>query len=269
MTPKQASYIITWRENSDSDRRANLLTVLAWLARVSELEVIVVEQDAIPRIQEALPDAGCKWIFAYNPGPFNKSWGFNVGVRYCSTPILGFGDADLIVDGVLAQCIAYCARGIQTLKPYRRLIDLTPEETAIVRGGNYGFQPSRSEASAPNREPRGEFVVFGGGLFFMRTDAFRQVGGWDERFVGWGGEDDAMTYKIERSRLSAVELDEHPAIHLWHRRSPEATSGQPAYADNCALLAAYRHYTDPQLRRLADVQLQMCGRREKYRPEEL
>ena len=268
MTPKQASYIVTWRENADSDRRANLLTVLAWLARAPELEVIVVEQDAIPRINEGLADPACKWIFAYNPGPFNKGWGFNVGARHSSTPVLAFGDADLIVDGVLPQCIGYCARGYQTVKPYRRLIDLTPEETAVVRSGDHSFQPRRPEASAPNREAQGEFVVFAGGLFFMRSDAFRQVGGWDERFVGWGGEDDAMTYKIERARLSAVELDERPAIHLWHGRTTDTTSGQPAYAANLALLADYRNYTDAQLRRLSDVQMQVSGWREKYRPQQ-
>jgi hypothetical protein len=269
MTPKQASYIVTWRESADADRRANLLTVLTWLTRVPELEVIVVEQDAIPRINETLPDAGCKWIFAYNTGPFNKGWGFNIGARHASTRILAFGDADLIVDGVLPQCIAYCAQGYQTVKPYCKIIDLTPEETAVVRSGDYSFQPPRPEALPPNREGQGEFVVFGGGLFFMRTDAFRHVGGWDERFVGWGGEDDAMTYKVERARLSAVELDERCAIHLWHRRAADATSGQPAYATNLALLADYRNYTDAQLRRLADVQLQVGGWREKYRPEQL
>src|SRR5215472_14657581 len=133
MTPKQASYVVTWRESADSDRRANLLTVLAWLAGMPELEVIVVEQDTVPRIDEGVPAAGSKWIFAYNPGPFNKGWGFNVGVRHSTTPILAFGDADLIVDGVLPQCIAHCTQGYQTVKPYRKLIDLTAEETAVVR----------------------------------------------------------------------------------------------------------------------------------------
>jgi len=267
---KQASYIITWRESADADRRANLLTVLAWLARTPELEVIVVEQDDAPHLDDKLPDPHSKYIFAYNPGPFNKGWGFNVGVRQASTSIFAFGDADVIVEGALAQCIAHCQQGYRAVKPYRRLLDLTSEETAVVRTGDFDFEPPRpADVAARNREPKGEFVVFCGGLFFIRSDAFRHLGGWDERFVGWGGEDDAMTYKLERARLSAVELDERPALHLWHRRTAETTSGQPFYAANRALLDDYRRYSDAQLRRMADLQLQVVGSREKYRPRTL
>jgi hypothetical protein len=265
---KLASYIITWRESGDPDRRANLLAVLAWLARAPELEVIVVEQDTIPRLDGLAPDAGCTRLFAYNPGPFNKGWGFNLGYRHASTSILAFGDADVIVDGVLGECIAHCAQRFDTVKPYRRLVDLTPEETAAVRAGDFGLEPRRADTAAPNRETQGEFVVFCGGLFFIRATAFRHVGGWDERFVGWGGEDDAMTYKVERARLSAIELDHRPALHLWHRRTQAAAAAEPDYAANCALLAEYRGYSDEQLRRLGDVQMQLAGRREKYRPQQ-
>ena len=75
------SYIITYRATDDPTRRANLEAVLAWLRLQTLAEVIVVEQDAAPTLGDLGAFPGLRSLFAYNPGPFNKSWGFNVGVR--------------------------------------------------------------------------------------------------------------------------------------------------------------------------------------------
>lgn len=263
----KASYLITYREGDDPERRANLQAVLAWLTGFPELEVIVVEQDSAPRFAVPQTPAAYRQIFAYNPGPFNKSWGFNVGFRFASTPILSFGDGDVIVPGAqMAQALDACARSYVTVNPYRRIVDLTPEESATVRRGAFDYAPVRAVDAAPNREGIGEKVVFCGGVFVIRRDAFVHLGGWDERFRGWGGEDDAMTYLVQRARLCAVELDERPALHLHHARLPENTFGQPHYAANRQLLADYREYSDDQLRRLAEVLMHCSGHREKYRP---
>lgn len=264
--PVDATIILTYRESGSPDRRANLLASLAWLARMPAFDVVVVEQDAFPRLTGGLPHPGCKVLFAYNPGPFNKAWGYNVGARAAASPVLIFADADVIVDGVLAGAVVLCRQNFQVVKPYRRLVDLTPAETALVREGSHDLVPARRADALPNREGSAEVIVLCGGLFLIRVDAFAQLGGWDERFRGWGGEDDALTYRIQRARLSTVELDERPALHLWHPRPVAATSGQPHYRSNCELLARYRRYSDGDLLRLAEVQRQAMGYREKYRP---
>jgi predicted glycosyltransferase involved in capsule biosynthesis len=101
-------------------------------------------------------------------------------------------------------------------------------------------------------------------LFAIRRDAFVHLGGFDERFVGWGGEDDAMTIKVERARLSCVELDREVALHLHHPRPAEATFGHAHYAANRALLDDYARYDDATLARLAEVQWQLAGHARKY-----
>ena len=40
-----------------------------------------------------------------------------------------------------------------------------------------------------------------------------------------------------------------------------------ADAANCALLESYRQMEDPQLERLSEIQAQIVGNRNKYRPE--
>ncbi len=261
-----ATVILTYRENATSERHANLLAVLSWLAQTPAYEVIVVEQDTLPRLTGELPHPRCRVVFAYNPGPFNKAWGLNIGARCAESNVLVFNDADVIADGMLTSSVALCRNSYNFVKPYRFLVDLAPDETAQVRAGRRDLIPGRKADGLPNRAAISEVIVLCGGLFLIRKNAFVHLGGWDERFRGWGGEDDALTCKVQRARLSTVELDERPALHLWHPRSVETTSGQPFYASNCDLLARYRRYTDPELLRLSEVQMQMMGHREKYRP---
>ncbi len=63
------SYLITYRESGSDERRANLLAVLSWLEQWPEIDIVVVEQDAVPRLDAPLNRAGVA-RFAYNPGPF-------------------------------------------------------------------------------------------------------------------------------------------------------------------------------------------------------
>jgi len=260
----EATYVLTYRADREGQRKRNLEAVLAWLGGFAQIDVVVVEQDVAPT-SLALPHSRCQAVFAYNPGPFNKGWGFNVGFHAAKTQWLGFGDADVIVGDALWQSFQLLRQGLLAVKPYRRLIDLTEEESRTVRAGDARI-PARDPRAAPNREGIGEHVVFAGGSFVIHRHAFVALGGWDERFRGWGGEDDAFSYRIERSRIACTELDISPAMHLWHARPRETTFEQPFYNANRQLLDDYKTYADAQLDRLAEVQMQVIGRREKYRP---
>jgi hypothetical protein len=262
---RDLSYLITYRESGSSDRRENLLAVLRWLGQWPEIEVIVVEQDAFPRLDPPLEYGGSVARFAYHPGPFNKAWGLNLAVHFAHAPVLAIGDADVIAPKTFAAAVDRC-RSVAAVKPYRTIVDLTPEETARVRGGEWDLLPPRPADALPNREEQGEHVVFAGGLFLIQRECLLRLGGFDERFLGWGGEDDAMTQKLNRARVPTAEIDGPPAIHLWHPRPPEMTFGHPHYAANRRLLDAYGAYSDAELTRLCEVQRQLMGHLHKYRP---
>lgn len=258
-----ASCIVTYRQDAGGARRANLHAVLARLAQSPAIETIVVEQDAAPRLAGALPHPAAQHVFVRNPGAFNKAWACNVGTRMARGDVLAFLDADILIGASLDRACALCAQGHSVVKPYVRLVDLTARETRALAA-----DPRALPALTPARIGRGaigEAVVLCGGLFVIRRAAYVHLGGFDERFVGWGGEDDAMTHKIERARLSTIELDDEVAWHLCHPR-PAATHGHAHYAANVALVAAYRRYRDDELARLAEVQWQVSGNPRKYAP---
>ena len=69
----------------------NLKKVLEWLSGFSQLEIIVVEQDKIPKLH-AYSLKGFKHIYTESKLAMNKGWAYNVGVKYSTTPSLIFGD---------------------------------------------------------------------------------------------------------------------------------------------------------------------------------
>lgn len=260
-----ANIILTYRGDQSGRRYANLLAVLSFLAETPQWAVIIVEQGSVPQLTGPLPHPNCSLVFAYNPGPFNKAWGLNVGARRSNARVLLFSDADLLIPGMLPRTVEHCLQHTQVVKPYRQVLDLSPEATErLLAGDSSALQQTTNIAS--HRQALGETAPLCGGAFAIRRAAFLKLGGWDERFTGWGAEDDAFSYKVQRARLSTLEFDDAVALHLFHPRSEDRAADSATYASNLALLDRYHRYDQPQLERLQEVQSQAMGRNEKYRP---
>lgn len=67
---------------------------------------------------------------------------------------------------------------------------------------------------------------------------WEEMGGQDERHVGWGFED--MSFMWAAKALGGLERVHGDLFHLYHPRSPEKEKGQPAYQANRALSRRYR-----------------------------
>jgi hypothetical protein len=257
------SYVITYR--SDRKMRSdNLFAVLRWLSHLRDLEVLLVEQDRIPQVAvDALP-SNCTHHFVFNEGPFNKGWGLNVGFKRSSGTVVGFGDADLVTNaGALIACYERCYSEFEALKPYDQLVDLTPEESLSVLNGDWEVQADRT-GQPRNREGSGEYVCFCGGLFLMRRGVYDSLGGFDERFLGWGGEDDAMSWKLSRLVKHSGVATNHIAYHLWHERSAASRYFHPHYQQNLARVKWYAASDAENLRLLCQQDRQEMGRPDKY-----
>ncbi len=74
-------------------------------------------------------------------------------------------------------------------------------------------------------------------LLVSRT-VWDRVGGFDERFEGWGGEDSAFACACQA--LAGLSRIRGACSHLWHPRSPEKNTNLPEYKANFALLDRYK-----------------------------
>jgi len=259
------SYVITYRSDQGM-RAANLRAVLHWLSEIPGIEVLLVEQDRTPRVTiETLP-SNCTHYFVYNEGPFNKAWGLNVGFKYSCGTVVGFGDADLVINAAtLTACYDWCSSEFEAVKPYDQLVDLTPEESRSVLDGDWNFKASRNGLQQ-NREGIGEYVCFCGGIFLMRRGVYEELGGLDERFLGWGGEDDAMTAKLSRLAKHCAVARNRIAYHLWHERSTSSRYLHSHYQQNLARTKWYAACDIQSLMLLCQQDRQSMGKSDKYGP---
>lgn len=209
------SYIIGYRQAS-ADRLTGLRFVLAWLKNyLPETEIILIEQDEKPKLEIPLPP-NCKKFFIYNPGLYNRCWAFNVGVKKTDKDILVFADSDMFMNR--ADYIRCFEAGLE----YEAV---NPNGNRVVNVG----EANPDDLSYKELENR-KLWTFAAGIMMMQRQAYERIGGWDERFEGWGVEDDAISHLI-RNVLSNITLNCR-MYHVDHARSTFDGKSQPNYLFN-------------------------------------
>ena len=191
-----------------TDRLPHLSLVLAGIAAQvgAAVECVVVEQSAQPEIAGRLPD----WVrYVHTPAPaampYSRSWAFNVGARAARGAILVFHDNDMLLPrGYAAEALAIRRNGYEVMNLKRFVFYLGERESLRVMAGN--AIEGRPDVVIQNLE--------GGGSVAIDRDAFFALGGFDEAFVGWGGEDNEFW---ERCAVRAVwPWGYLPLVHLHH-----------------------------------------------------
>jgi glycosyltransferase involved in cell wall biosynthesis len=181
----------------------------------------------------------------------------DIPVRFTTQPHEGFrlarvrnnaarlaqGDYLLFVDGDcilprdhLAAHRARRRRGLALLGHCARLPEetsrlLVPENLSITNLA--GLVPAAEARALARRHRRARWHnlvrhpskprLTGGDFGIWRAD-FERVNGFDERFVGWGQEDDDLGLRLRAAglRLESV-LDLTRSLHVWHPTDPTAT----------------------------------------------
>jgi hypothetical protein len=207
------------RGESGLNRLRNLIACLQSLRDQSYprngYRVVVVESDAVQRHRNVIEPYCDEYLFARNPGLFNKSWIINVGVvRASGNPeITCILDADVLTDRdfVARNAERFLHPGRGGHFPHRNMLCMDrPATSWAIR------QRLLAGAAEP---PLGEIRGFllrksPGCCIWVRTEAFLRVGGFDERYEGWGGED----YDFFRRLDIATPIDHFhdTLLHMHH-----------------------------------------------------
>jgi hypothetical protein len=178
-----------------------------WQAQLPGAEIIVGE-DAAPLDQ-----------------PFSKSVAVNNGVAKSKGDVLVIVDADGYIS---ADSVLHCAEEIRSARkrgnklwfvPYRKFYRLTEMASYCL------LQSSpKNPLQFPEPLPQ-EFILgdtdptvghwYGAMIQICPREAFEIVGGWDERFRGWGGEDHAAMRAMDTLYGLHKTLPGH-VLHVWH-----------------------------------------------------
>lgn len=195
------------------------------------------------RYEALLPDA--EMVFGVDMSPtFNRSAARNDAFARSSGDVLLIADADTVfnVDQIDAG-LALIDAGAPWVLPYRSdggYVNLTQQATLAVLASDPGAYVA--EPSDPGDwELR---LTSWAGLLLVPLAAYACVGGYDERFASWGGEDNAFALALDQLAGPHERVDA-ALLHLWHARN-EGDFANPGWPANEVLLNEYRAATTPE-----------------------
>jgi glycosyltransferase involved in cell wall biosynthesis len=243
------TYIIGYRHRAD--RLNNLRRTLDWVNGFTNVQIILVEQDKHTKISHL--NLRCEHIFVKSNMPYNRSWAFNVGLKYAKSQIVVFGDSDLImnpedfINGLKAMS------EFEMVSPYSSVLDLTPQESGLPLEQVIKIErPGRGETD-------NQKINISGGIAIFRKESALKIGGWSEDFVGWGGEDDFQTIKVQHF-LKWSEL-KAKCYHLYHSRE---TLDQKQYQKTLQILQKSSQLSREEIQRSIAMSSPKIGLKNKY-----
>lgn len=232
------------------ERRPLLEQALRSIAaqRDVRFECVVVEQEHDSSPRDPLPD----WVRAVSTPappdlPYCRAWAFNVAAAVARAPVLIFHDNDLVVpDGYAGEALRRIRQGFEVVDLKRFIFYLTPAATEkLISRHRLAAQVEMALQNAG-----------AGGSIALSRAAFDDLGGFDEDFVGWGGEDVEFWDRcLTRKVWAHATL---PLLHLWHAAQPgkRATRGLGALT---ADLTERRRALSPETR-IAELRRRPRGR---------
>jgi hypothetical protein len=145
---------------------------------------------------------------------YGRAQAFNAGVGFARSNVVILHDNDMLVpSGYSAAILKRVRAGFEVVNLKRFIFYFAEDES------NQFFIHGRLPVA-----PALDAIVqnsLGGGSLAVTTNAYTAVGGFDEEFVGWGGEDVDFWERVATRRV--YSWGSQPLIHLWHAPQPGKT----------------------------------------------
>lgn len=210
--PPRVSFVIGHRGESRAPHLQKTITTIA-AQRDVPVECIVVEQSARPVIESRLPE----WVrylhapIASDDLPYNRSHALNAGAAIAKGDLLVLHDNDFLVPSFYArEIVARHGEGHEVIDLKRFMFFLRRDDDFAP-----GVTPERVVQNSP-----------AGGSVAVDRRAYEEIGGFDESFTGWGGEDNEFLDRASTRRVFAFAY--LPFVHLWHAPQPEKAADEAA-----------------------------------------
>ncbi len=227
-------------------RLPHLLATLGSIAaqQGALVECVVVEQDVVSQLGPHLPT----WVrLVHTPPPsadmpYCRSWAFNIGAQHARAAVLVLHDNDMLVpQDYAAWILQRIAQGYEVVNPKRFIFYLSQAHSQAFFAGKAGLLDAAPETTVQNLE--------GGGSVAITRTGYARIGGLDESFIGWGGEDNEFWERAQTLRV--WPWAGLPLVHLWHAAQPGKQDAGYHTAQHYRALAQM----DPQerIRRLNSV----------------
>ena len=203
------------------ERLPHLLMTLRSIAGQLDaaIECVVVEQSATREIESRLP-SWVRYIHTPSTDDYNRAWTLNAGAAAARGEIVVLHDNDMLVPArYAAECVARASEGWDFLELKRFTFYLDESRTRAV------FE----SGIVPTDVPSTVIQNLLGATIAARRSAYLAIGGFDESFVGWGGEDNEFWERAEVGG-KAYRFGYLPFMHLHHAPQKGKLQGSMAPA---------------------------------------
>jgi len=156
----------------------------------------------------------------HKDGPFNRSLGLNIASTLAGNwHVAVFIDSDAYIDWKrLHEAIDLAVKEQKVVLPFNRVVELNDWTTEqVLKTGNLLWTPEPDQIDRIRTEEMQTQSLF----VVVPRNIYEQINGFDEKFVGWGGEDNAFYHaaKIVGGDVLRMEGD---VFHLWHKPASRA-----------------------------------------------
>lgn len=143
--------------------------------------------------------------------PFNRAQAINRAAKQATRDLFVIIDGDIFCDPeVMKDAVEHAIKAPWVI-PFRKIVRITEENSRMLLETSPTWPVEVTEFELIHTS---EFTHLGGFNVISR-DHFLAVGGFDERFSGWGGEDDAFSCAVN-TLCGRYKRLEHTIYHLWH-----------------------------------------------------
>lgn len=180
-----------------------------------DYEIVVVEQSPKSLFRDKMP-GDIRYFHQVNLQPeqgFNKSWAINKAAKEAKSEKLIILDADYIVPINFVSSCSEVLDKVPSVRLGRLIFHLDHKSTSqVIHLKKIASSLNIEKIVQNNPTPQA-----------LLKSVYWDIGGHDEDFWGWGGEDTEFL-----DRLRVVDISEGgwlPLIHLWHPSAPKKANG--------------------------------------------
>jgi len=243
---------VTHLRYDNKDRLKNLQTILNYYSiNFPESKFILVEDDREHNINFNSinwPKKRTQYYFIANEGYYYRTRALNYGILKATTPIVVSLDTDCIVPvESLKKCVEALFDDYTIAWPYNGFfIDTSHQLHKLFIDSNYSFEALKSLLPPVNTlqlshgYAEGNFSIrctntihqSVGGIVMFNRERFLEIGGYNEKFIAWGAEDNELCTRVkilEHKSFRDNDIDS-VCFHLFHNNA--IRNNHPYYQSN-------------------------------------
>ncbi|OYP39160.1 hypothetical protein CGZ80_00490 [Rhodopirellula sp. MGV] len=191
------------------------LTLMSLIGQTGvSIEIIVCEIGPRAELEHQLP-TGIRYLHVPmdNANGFNKSIALNRAAELATGEVLLVHDGDYVVPADFVRTTLTQIGSADGIRPCRFIFHLDRVTTQRVLEQHRLPEVVGIEKIVQNNPTP----------MAVKRDAYQRIGGHDEDYFGWGGEDTEFISRLRTS--SMIEGGTTFALHLWHPAAPKKASG--------------------------------------------